>query len=74
MYQRQTRMKQPMQVFDDPMIRMSSLIKFVDTACKELEFRGEVDSALCFECLRDYLEQDYKPGTPFAFTGHAIGL
>lgn len=74
MYQRAARMKPSMDSFDNPSIRISTLIKFAEDAQKALEARGEVDSALRFECLKDYLEQDYKSGTSFVFKGSAIGL
>jgi hypothetical protein len=74
MYQRAARMKPSMDSFDNPSIRISALIKFAEGAQKALEERGDTDSALCFECLKDYLEQDYKLGTPFVFKGSAIGL
>ena len=75
MYQRRANMKPAsMSSFDDPMIRISALIKFAKEAQLALEAKGEMDSAVCFECLKDYLEQDYKAGTPFAFKKHAIGL
>lgn len=74
MYQRAARMKPAMDSFDNPSIRISALIKFAAAAQLALEDRGEIDSALCFECLKDYLTQDYKPGTPFVFKGSAIGL
>jgi hypothetical protein len=75
MYQRRASMKPAsMSSFDNPVIRISALIKFAKDAQHALESKGEVDSALCFECLKDYLEQDYKPNTPFVFKHHAIGL
>lgn len=74
MYHRATHNKPTMATFDDPPIRLSALIKFAKAAQAELERRGDMDSALCFECLKDYLEQDYKPGMPFVFKGTAIGL
>jgi hypothetical protein len=75
MYQRHAKMKPAsMTHYDDPNIRLSSLIKFVRHAQKALEDRGAMDEAVNFECLGDYLEQDYKPGTTFEFKAHAIGL
>ena len=75
MYQRRAKMKPAsMSHYDDPNIRLSSLIKFVRHAQQALEARGAADEALNFECLGDYLERDYKPGTTFEFKAHAIGL
>lgn len=74
MYQRRANMKPAsMSTFDDPTIRLSSLIKFVRAAQHSLEKANDVDSAVTFECFGDFLELDYKPGTPFVFDSRAIG-
>lgn len=59
---------------DDPAIRISTLITFVEAAHKALEARGEEDSAFRFECLLQYLREDHKPGKPLTYCGMAIGL
>lgn len=60
--------------FDDPNIRLSALIKFARNAQRALEKANDMNSAVTFECFADYLEQDYKPGTSFAFDSRAVGL
>jgi hypothetical protein len=50
------------------------LLKFVRAAQTDLEHCGEEDAALRFEILGDYLENDYKVGTPLKFTSKALGL
>ena len=75
MNQRIARMKPAsMTNHDDPSIRVSSLIKFIEGAQLALEARGEEDSAVRFECLAQYLRDDYKLGIPFVFRGAAIGM
>lgn len=75
MNQRPAKMKPAsMTSFDNPTIRMSALISFVREAQLALEAKGEEDSALRFECLKEYLEQDYKSSTPFVFAKRAIGM
>lgn len=75
MYQRRANMKPAsMTHYDDPNIRLSALIKFVRHAQQALQDRGAADEAVTFECLGDFLEQDYKPGTPLVFKHQAIGL
>ena len=59
---------------DNPTIRISTLITFMDAAQKALEAKGEMDEAFRFECLVQYLRQDYKPGTPLLFSKSAIGM
>lgn len=59
---------------DDPTIRVSTLINFMVAAQKALEARGEADEAFRFECLAQYLREDYKLGTPLVFSGTAIGM
>ena len=59
---------------DDPAIRISTLITFVEAAHKALEARGEEDSAFRFECLLQYLREDHKAGTPLLFSKTAIGM
>ena len=59
---------------DDPSIRISTLIKFMETAQKALEDRKLEDEAFRFECLAQYLRDDYKLGTPLIFSGMAIGM
>lgn len=59
---------------DDPSIRSSTLIKFLSEAQLALEARGEEDAAFRFECFKQWVEQDYKPGKPFAFSKTAIGM
>lgn len=59
---------------DDPLIRVSMLINFMVAAQKALEAKGEEDGAFRFECLAQYLREDYKLGTPLVFTKTAIGM
>lgn len=59
---------------DDPAIRISTLIAFMEAAQKALEDRGEEDSAFRFECLTQYLREDHKPGKPLLFSKTAIGM
>ena len=58
----------------DPSIRVSSLIKFIEGAQLALEARGEEDSAVRFECFKDYLLNDYKMGSALLFSKSAIGM
>lgn len=56
-------------------IHVRDLIRFVGEAQGALEEKGELDSALRFEILKDFLERDFDPrkGT-LKFSGMAIGL
>jgi hypothetical protein len=75
MNQRIAKMKPAsMSSFDDPVIRASTLIKFLEGAQLALEARGEEDSALRFECFKDYLRLDYKSGSSLTFSRTAIGM
>ena len=49
-------------------------IKFLEGAQLALEARGEEDSALRFECFKDYLRLDYKSGSSLTFSRTAIGM
>jgi hypothetical protein len=59
---------------DNPTIRVHSLVKFLHDAQLACEAKGEEDSALRFECFKEWLEQDYKPGQTFQFSKTAIGM
>lgn len=75
MNQRIARMKPAsMTNYDDPNIRVSTLIKFLESAQLALEDRKLEDEAFRFECLAQYLREDYKLGTPLVFSGMAIGM
>ena len=75
MNQRIARMKPAsMTNHDDPSIRVSTLIKFIEGAQLALEARGEEDSAVRFECFKDYLLNDYKMGSALLFSKSAIGM
>jgi|LauGreDrversion4_1035100.scaffolds.fasta_scaffold645425_2 hypothetical protein len=74
MFQRAARMKPHLSSFDNPTITVESLIKFVRNAQHALEQAKDMESAVTFECLAEYLEHDYKQGTPLKFEGRAIGL
>lgn len=55
-------------------IPLSQLIRFVRAAQAALEKHGEDDSALRFEILGDYLQEDVVNGKPFEFTTKTLGL
>lgn len=59
---------------DDPNIRTSTLVAFLEAAQQALEARGEEDAAIRFECFKDYLRNDHKSGTPLVFRGRTIGM
>lgn len=59
---------------DNPSINVSTLTKFMEAAQKALEAKGEMDEAFRFECIVQYLQKDYKLGTPLVFTPTAIGM
>lgn len=75
MNQRIARMKPASMLnHDDPSIRISTLINFMESAQQALESKGEVDAAFRFECLAQYLREDHKPGTPLIFSKTIIGM
>jgi hypothetical protein len=75
MNQRIARMKPAsMNSHDNPSIHVTTLINFMGAAQKALEARGEMDEAFRFECIVQYLRNDYRSGTPLLFSGGAIGL
>jgi len=75
MHQRIAKMKPASFInHDDPAIRISTLITFMETAQKALEAKGLDDEAFRFECLTQYLREDHKPGKPLTYCGMAIGL
>lgn len=55
-------------------IHVNDLIRFVRSAQLALEEKGEADSALRFEILKDYLEHDFDPRKGLKFTSIALGL
>ena len=55
-------------------IALGDLIKFVRSAQDALEQTGESDSALRFEILGDFIENDVVAGAPFKFSTKALGL
>ena len=55
-------------------VSYGDLLKFIRSAQQALESDGEDDSALRFEILADYLENDYRAGTPLRFTTKVLGL
>lgn len=59
---------------DDPSIRTSTLVAFLEAAQQALEARGEEDAAVRFECFKEYLLNDYKMGSPLLFSKSAIGM
>lgn len=55
-------------------IRPGQLVKYLRSVQQKCEDVGEVDSALRFELIADFFENDYKPGQPLAFRGMHAGF
>ena len=73
MYQRNANMK-PAALNDDVRVSLGSLIEFISSCERALRSRGEEDEAFRFECINEYLKNDYSPSKGLRFKPGAIGL
>jgi Holliday junction resolvase-like predicted endonuclease len=54
-------------------INPHKLVKFLDEARMYCEKKGDMDSALRFECMVDYFKKDHDSGKALVFTPGVIG-
>jgi hypothetical protein len=73
MYQRKANMK-PAALSDDVRVSLGSLMEFILSCELALKARGEEDEAFRFECIREYLKNDYTPSKGLHFKPGVIGL
>ena len=73
MHQRKANMK-PAAMNDDVRIPLGSLTEFILNCELALSARGEVDEAFRFECIREYLQQEFTPSKGLHFKPGVIGL
>lgn len=73
MHQRKANMK-PAGLDDSVNISLRSLIEFVSDCESTLQSKGEEDEAFRFECLLEYLRNDFTPSKGLHFKPGVIGL
>lgn len=73
MYQRKANMK-PATLNDGVNISLGSLVEFITDCERTLRTRGEEDEAFRFECILDYLKNDYTPSKGLNFKPGVLGL
>lgn len=73
MFQRKANMK-PATLQDGCNVSLRSLIDFVGQCETALKAKGQDDEAFRFECLQEYLRNDFHPRDGLKFKGGAIGL
>jgi hypothetical protein len=73
MYQRKANMK-PAALSDDVRVSLGSLMEFISSCELALRAKGEEDEAFRFECILEYLKNDYTPSKGLHFRPGAIGL
>lgn len=73
MYQRKANMK-PAALDDNVRIPLGSLMEFITNCELALRARGEEDEAFRFECINEYLKQEFTPSKGLHFKPGVIGL
>jgi hypothetical protein len=73
MYQRKANMK-PAALQDGCNVSLRSLIDFIDSCEKTLRAKGQEDEAFRFECISEYLKNDFAPSKGLTFRSGVIGL
>lgn len=73
MYQRKANMK-PAALSDDVRVPLGTLVEFIHSCETALRSRGEEEEAFRFECILEYLKNDYTPSKGLCFKPGVLGL